>query len=465
MNLTDKRIINKSNLNFTIILLFGILLLLPLFSLEFIKITSGVLALILCVILLFKPDISLNMMLLFIFTGTLFSVNIGFTLKASQIFAVFALLGFSTTYFRGRNLFKDIPAINYFPFLFFILTIFPSLLKPSLFSDSFESSSALRYFFNYLLLQLMVFVVATGIRSKENLKNALILCMVSYLIITSFGIVQQIGYYSGIYNPYDYAGFHSTFVDFYGPFLRISPGTFANEFGEIIQSIAIGLTVFLIFMKKELSFNKKFLLLCILFITIISLIINFTRISWIIYLLFMVCIFFISKPKFNTGIKIISITAFAIGLIYYINYETGILNIIPIIDRFQEFADLTESSAGIRLNSWEEAYGLFLQNPFTGNGWGTCTETHNVPLELLAETGFLGFLGFYILVFWLMRKFILMYSFTQDAFLKTSSLTIILVFSGCLIFDLTNHGIFHFVFWLTIGLGLSIEKLITLGQK
>ncbi len=53
-----------------------------------------------------------------------------------------------------------------------------------------------------------------------------------------------------------------------------------------------------------------------------------------------------------------------------------------------------------------------------------------------------------------------MFKVTQDTFLKTLSLSIIFTFSGCLLFDFTNHGIYHFILWLTIGLGLATEKII-----
>ncbi len=434
--------------------------LLPLIIPESLIYVLGVYGIIILLILVLKKDFALNLIFLFIFAGTLFSIDIGFTFKTSQFFALVTVLGMLINYLNGKNNFNKFSWREYFPFILYILLILPSLCTPLFFSEDYETVDTLKILFNYLFLQLMCFIISLNLTNKSKIYTAIKYSFFSYILVLIFGILQQTGYYSGFYDPNDYLGSHSLFVDFYGPFLRISPGTFANEFGEIIQSILIFISTYLIFMKNEINLKKKILLKSVLLISILALIINFTRASWIVYIFYLICIFFISKPKIKTRLLIIGIVSIFIILVYYINLETNILSVIPILDRISELNDLSDSSAGSRLETWEISYNLFLNKPLIGNGLGVATVTHNVPLQLLAETGILGFFGFYCLMGYLLHKFYKITKLSKDILLKTTSISIFFIIVGCLIFDFTNHGIYHFILWLSIGIGLATEKVI-----
>lgn len=405
--------------------------------------------------LLITEGLSFYLMLFFIFFGTIASINIGFTLKASQLFAISAL----GNLFILKKISKE-NIIDFFPLIIFISSILPSFISPKIFSEFYESSSNLRFLFNLSFLYLISFVISSYIDTKEKLKKSIMSIFLSYILVLCFGIAQQIGFYIGVYDPIDYIGKHSLFVDFYGPFLRISPGTFANEFGEITQVILIFLSNFLIFIKKEISTLKKTFLKISLLLALIAVIINFTRISWIVYLLYLPIIFFISKPNFKTILKICGYICVLFSTLIYIQVKTNILSLIPIVDRFAELSDLSQNSAGTRLEYWKESYNLFLESPLVGNGFGSTLDTHNVPLELLSGSGLVGFLGFYSLIFFILYKFYIMYQKTNDNYLKIISLSLFLGLTGCIIFDFTNHGIFHFILWIIIGLGLATNKII-----
>lgn len=68
----------------------------------------------------------------------------------------------------------------------------------------------------------------------------------------------------------------------------------------------------------------------------------------------------------------------------------------------ERFTSLTDASASIRFQLWEETFGLALGHPFTGIGWGNLYDfedpalrlgldalqyPHNVPLEVASEAG------------------------------------------------------------------------------
>ena len=265
----------------------------------------------------------LYLIFLFAFTGTLISIDIGFTIKPPQVFAILLFFIFILDIIRKKiiiiplynNLNPDyseniinISIKSYLPFLFFILTILPSFMSETIFSEIYEPVSSFRMLFNYLFLQLIFFVITVYLNDKNKLFKSLKYLFISYITILFFGFYQQIGFYLGFYNPLDYVGFHSLFVDFYGPFLRISPATFANEFGEITQTILIFYPTYLFIYSKEISFSKKIALYSFLFVLISTLVLNFTRASWIVYFLYLISMFFMLKIKLSKRFFIVFFT-------------------------------------------------------------------------------------------------------------------------------------------------------------
>lgn len=314
----------------------------------------------------------------------------------------------------------------------------------SLFSNEIETNS-IRYFFNLFFLLIITLSIYNFIDSKKKLEIVFKYCFLSYLISLSFGIFQQIGYYLKFYNPNDYIGYHSTFVDFYGPFLRISPGTFANEYGQIIQSVCICL---LIYLSKH---KGNIFLYFIFIISLLALVVNFTRISWIIFTIFCI-VFFIKKNK----LKIIFSIILTIIFLFYLENNFGILSYFLIIDRINEIFILSEeTSSGIRYHQWLESLKLYENNYLIGIGLGSRIETHNIFIEILSETGIIGFAG--ILIFYIS----LIYYFYKNLNLNKDfySTCTIYVLIANILFDITNHGLYHFILWLNIGIGLGIKKL------
>lgn len=435
-------------------------LLLSLFDIEYSVIPLSISACIFVFFLLIKKSLSVYLSLLFIFLGTLIAVDIGFTFKATQFFTIFSLLNIIIIYLKKEQDYNRFKLLEFAPFILFIVTVLPSLANPHFYSEFYEKTDPVKIFFNYIFLQLICFSIAISVNTKNKLLNCLKYSLYSFLLVLGFGFFQQIAYYLGFYNPNLYVGFHSLIIDYYGPFLRFSPGTFSNEFGEITQSILIFFTVLLYNFRKKIPLFKKLGLQLILFLSLVALVLNFTRISWIVYVLFLFCFFGIGKNKLKERFFLSLFTVFIIAITYFLYSETDIPVIISIFDRFSELSELSSSSAGTRLEAWDISLNLFLERPFTGHGLGTASETHNVPIQLLAETGVQGLLGFYFLIFYLLHKFYKMIYKSSDLFLKSVSLAVFFSLAGCIIFDFTNHGIYHFVLWLIIALGLATEKII-----
>ena len=440
-------------------------LILPLFAIEYFLLPLSIVGFLVSFFLLLKKNLATYLSLLFIFFGTLLAIDVGFTFKATQFFSIFSLFNFFIMYLKGDKDYNRFSFYNLLPFIIFIVTILPSLTNPYFYSEFYEKVDPVKIFFNYLFLQVIAFSVAINLNTENKLFLALKFIFCSFILVLGFGFIQQLGYYLGLYNPNLYVGFHSLIVDYYGPFLRFSPGTFSNEFGEIIQSFLIFLTVFIYNFKEKISPFKRFFFNSVWLVTIIALILNFTRVSWIVYFLFVSIFFGFSKGKIKAKIFLSSFLILISSLSYFLYTETNIPVIISIFDRFSELSELSSSSAGTRLEAWEISLNLFMKSSITGHGLGTASETHNVPLQLLAETGIQGLIGFYFLMIYLLNKFFKMIKSTGNLFLNSLSISVFYSLSGCIIFDLTNHGIYHFVLWLIIALGLAVEKVIAIDNK
>ena len=138
--------------------------------------------------------------------------------------------------------------------------------------------------------------------------------------------------------------------------------------------------------------------------------------------------------------------------------EAGLL--ISVGQRFGELSDVTVESAGQRLDAWQLAWQRFLESPWIGQGLGRFVDTHNVPLQLLAETGLLGLLAFYAVMGGCLYLMFTAWHQAVDPELKAMQIIWLTASAGCLLFDLTNHGIFHFVLWACLALGLATARLI-----
>lgn len=105
---------------------------------------------------------------------------------------------------------------------------------------------------------------------------------------------------------------------------------------------------------------------------------------------------------------------------------------------------LFDSSAQSRINLWEDAMTLFKQNPVTGTGFQTYgsmwrlgyADTHNYYVKVLAETGMVGFILFVILLWKLFRCGTQLYFTTDDPFWRGLSLGFIALLAGIVIMNL-----------------------------
>lgn len=115
-----------------------------------------------------------------------------------------------------------------------------------------------------------------------------------------------------------------------------------------------------------------------------------------------ICIFFGGKKK---RFKIILFGLIILLPLILIFWSTMSKNLGPFFQSTWQWQKYSESSVSIRLANWQEAGREFLSNPLFGIGYGNfrdCTGgcwAHNLPLEILAEAGLIGFIPLILIYF------------------------------------------------------------------
>ncbi|MBF2054827.1 MAG: O-antigen ligase family protein [Candidatus Sericytochromatia bacterium] len=394
------------------------------------------------------------LMVLTLFTGILTAVPVGFTLKGPQFFALLGLGAWSIAQLR-RSQGPVFPWAWLWPFGLFILSILPSFLTLGGPDTLHEATLSLRLLLNYLWLQLFLLVLWLAAHSLQRIRQLLLLGFVSGALSLLFGYGQQVAFYLGYYDPLQFVGRHSSIVDFYGPFLRLAPGTFANEYGEILQTLGLLLIGWLYLLPPERT-RWRGVLLVFFWALVLGLVLNFTRASWLVFTVGTFVLLSMSGLSWRRLLGVYLSGGVLLALLLYVSQwvlQASLL--LQLGRRFQELGRIQTASAGSRLQTWQLAWDAFLQSPWVGQGWGQYVETHNVPLQLLAETGVLGFVGFYGLMAWCSWRMFSAWRQAPTQDWRGLQLSLLMAFWGCLAFDLTNHGIAHFVLWYVLGLGLA----------
>jgi len=124
-----------------------------------------------------------------------------------------------------------------------------------------------------------------------------------------------------------------------------------------------------------------------------------------------------------------------------------------------------EYSSGIRFNvEWPRSLRAFAKNPLLGAGYSSVTlATDNDYLRLLAETGLLGFMAFFLIFLEIGRRVILFARQTKPGLEKAVVLGIsggiVGFFANAVFIDVFESSKVAFIFWLLMGILVGIIKM------
>lgn len=226
-----------------------------------------------------------------------------------------------------------------------------------------------------------------------------VICTLMFLIIPNqmLNLIELL-YYGKDLNEY---------INLYnaGSFPGITMQTGVNGFLILIFNI-------ITFMKLFNNKNKTILYMCCSALGMLALLLTAKRIFILSAFLVLIFVAFLSNRNCNTHnyqfFILVIVLALAFLILYLIPQSRKVIEKMLILE---EVGDISNG----RNDIWKETWYIFLENPFVGVGINTLVATenissHNVYLQLLAETGWIGaiifiFLMIYNFLFTLKKSF------------------------------------------------------------
>ncbi|WP_094548242.1 O-antigen ligase family protein [Petroclostridium xylanilyticum] len=151
-----------------------------------------------------------------------------------------------------------------------------------------------------------------------------------------------------------------------------------------------------------------------------------------------------------------------------------------IINRFTSIGNLKDSSSAYRLSVWLGSLKIVKDYWPSGIGLGSdafikiypryalsgaafALHAHNIYIQLLVETGIVGFISFLLLLFMFYKSILSSYWRTKDQFLSTIMIALCAGLAGYLFQGLVDNIWYNYrvmlTFWIVISLGMTAHKL------
>ncbi len=273
-----------------------------------------------------------------------------------------------------------------------------------------------------------------------------------FLLVLALGLILFGLYLTGKISQDIYANFTTLYQEAYG-YVRLSPGTYPNEFGVLGSFFSILSILFYIVEKKKIY-------IYISLICLVGVLLATTRAAYLIYMVSLLWMLISFGTNFRllkfTSILIIGIGLMIILLNQYFQFDfMGILN--TSIDSIAN----NEGSSKERVDGYIKVANLFLNSPFFGLGFesNSVSMLHNLPLQLFFGYGIIFSLLILILLFIFIKlcrakaiNSVFMQSINNNynMYFFFKNITIILGIH-VLLFGLTNHNQSHFLTWIFFG--------------
>lgn len=394
----------------------------------------------------------------------------GITVRLSQILALFLIV-----FFFCNVLLKRVKVKFDLRFFLFFLYIVVSFL--SIFIAQDKSRAILVWGFTVFVI-LTAVVISYLAKKKEDLKLIEKFLLLSTFIVTIFGIVQFLGSTFGIPDSWlglrvEYAAWTKEILGF----PRIQ--SFSLEPLYYANFLLIPFSLF--FVSAFRNPNKKYL--SILFLISLNFVLTFSRgiyLAWAVT--FLAALFFARQELVSKkALKIIG-TIFlgaimAIAMIAFSSFYTN-KNFSKIEIAKKHATSVTDQSisVGERETAWENATKAFLSSPLLGIGignfgpWeagypkevpkGGWNIVNNEPLEILTETGILGFLSLFAALGYLFFKAIKAFQGTDDPYFRVWFSGLLIALLGIAAQYQTFSTLYIMHVWVAIGLLFACVNLI-----
>lgn len=324
-----------------------------------------------------------------------------------------------------------------------------------------------------VILQYVVFTFLIIINFKESFYE--IFQKIFLFICTILGIIVIITVFNNTFVTDNFSFLYSDF-SIKAMTGRTESNAYPGLLGEVAYSafamnIGIALIISKYFAGKKLSIFNWIQLL----IFIIGVMLSFKRSLLLIPVFATIFLFLVSSTnkKLKKGLTFLVI---AIGIVI------AVINIFPeTLDTIGRLGNEDSKNSGLngREELWGYAFDMFKESPILGLGFSSYTKycymqgfqwdylTHNIYIELLGETGIIGFvlfIGLFILLFMKTLKVLKMLKNKDDISLVNFSLFIQIVF---LIYGLSGNPLYfpQQIIVYVIAISIIVNMLNKTTQK
>lgn len=425
----------------------------------------------LCLIILKDPMWGMYLLVFFLPFERIGSYDIaGVTVRLSQVIALLTVLAWI---FRGldRQSFK----LRTQP-LFWPMLVFLALSAASIFNSPNLDRSLKVWIFTAFTFGVSL-LIPNIIRHGDQLPRLIKILGFSLFLVGSFGLYQFVGDIIGL-SP-AMTGLREQYTKEVLGFPRVQ-GT-ALEPLYFANYLLLPLCVFIsLFLSKAYKF-KPLIMVGLIILAALNLILTVARGG---YIAFAACLIIFGLMYFKKlfNIKIIFYSVLAAAFIYLgANYFLD-LNIEGTKEKFVTHAENIFSGASYveRVYTMEEAYHAWLAHPLLGIGpgsFGPYVAAHpldmpengylivnNEYVELLAETGVLGFLLFVLIIVIIYVRSIKAIKMAKDKFVKAILIGLLVALAGILVQYNTFSILYIMHIWVTIGLIVACQNIIFLEK-
>jgi len=391
----------------------------------------------------------------------------GFTIRISQILLILIFL-----LFLGYSLYqKKFKIILPSPLVLYIVFLCVTLLSLMAAKEKILGLTVVIFLSSMFFVP---YVFINLIDSKKKLKIAIYVLLLSAFIFSLFGFFQFLGDMAGL--PSSITGLSYRYVGKVLGFPRIQSTFIEPLYFANYLIIPLVLSFFLFIKRTDVKNNKYFILLFI--ISLISIILTFSKgaIGAVILLAFAVILFQIRSIFYRQNLPYIFIISFLLIALSWFAFAT--IKSLPDFEKIYKKAYniITGASIAEREEAYNVAWEAFTRYPLLGIGAGNFGPyfagyptsppdfgwaiVNNQYLEILAETGLLGFFVFLVFIGLIFYRSVLAYLNTDDRFLKAVILGLNFAFLGILIQYLTFSTLYIMHVWVLIGLILAGQEMI-----
>lgn len=395
----------------------------------------------------------------------------GITVRASQIFSLFALISWILIFLIKK---KDFNAKN--PLLIPIFLFFGSSIISLINAQNIQRGIIVLFFSIFTIS--ISFVIPNLIKNVGQLQRIIKIILTSSIFVSLFGIYQFVGDVIGL--PTEITGLREQYTKIVFGFPRIhsvsvEPLYFANY---LLIPISILLVLILSKKKIKLPFNIISTVF-ILALTTLNLILTLSRGGYLAlaFLFLLFGIFFtksLLSPKKIIIIALILVTSLvsAYGFLLFTDRKKNVEIFIKQATTFNDGAGVED-----RFGTYDEAISMIKEYPILGGGIGNFgpyatrnpnTEpkdgwaiVNNEFLEIWAEQGIIGLLIFLSLIFIIIIRSIKALTRKNiDPYSKTILIGLLFAFLAILVQYQTFSTLYVLHIWFLVGLIVAVQNMI-----